>query len=112
LPTANRRVRQRGYDQSQLIARQLAKLTNRPATRLLNRRGQSRQVGANRQTRRRQQASAYVICKQPPPNHPILLIDDILTTGASLEAAAVVLRQAGAQTISAAVFASKSLPQS
>jgi predicted amidophosphoribosyltransferase len=35
----------------------------------------------------------------------IIVIDDVMTTGSTLEAAASVLRQAGAERVSAAVFA-------
>lgn len=108
LPTANQRIRQRGYDQTELLARQIAQQTNRPYDHLLNRLGQSRQVGASRQVRQQQQAQAYQLAANTTIQ-PVLLVDDILTTGASVEAAARVLRQAGYKDVSATVFAHKAL---
>jgi predicted amidophosphoribosyltransferase len=37
----------------------------------------------------------------------IILVDDVITTGSSLEAAASVLKQAGAKRVDAIVFAQK-----
>lgn len=37
----------------------------------------------------------------------ILIVDDLVTTGATLEAAAAVLREAGAKHVDAIVFAQK-----
>jgi ComF family protein len=106
VPTASSRRRQRGYDQAELIARQLAKLCGLRYTKLLRRRGNSRQVGSSRQLRRLQLADAFYL------THPsmvrgqsVLLIDDVLTTGATLEAAGQVVKQAGSKRVMAAVFA-------
>jgi len=108
VPTANQRVRQRGYDQAQLIARELARLQQLPYQALLRRYGNSRQVGANKSERRQQLRYAYY-CPHPErvAGKNILLIDDVLTTGATLEAAATTLRRNEAKTISAVVFAQK-----
>jgi len=105
-PTATSRVRQRGYDQAKLIARQLAREAHLPYTDCLQRHGQTHQVGASRQQRHKQLVGAFRLRRpQAVCNKHILLIDDVLTTGATLEAAAVVLRQAGARQIDALVFA-------
>lgn len=108
LPTATSRQRLRGYDQSQLIAREIAKLSGVRYVPLLERSGQLRQVGSTRQQRIKQMESSFRATRPSGiSGQHILLIDDIVTTGASLEAAARVLKSAGAKRIDAAVFAQK-----
>lgn len=108
VPTATSRVRQRGYDQSQLIARELSRLQSLPYRSLLLRRGQQRQVGAERSVRVAQAQDFFVVKKQrePLPTH-VLLVDDVLTTGATLQSAAHCLKQAGVKHVDAVVFAQK-----
>lgn len=105
-PTANTRVRSRGYDQARLIAKELSSRRGWLYAPLLIRIGLSRQVGSSRKQRFEQLEGAFA------PRNPkfikgasILLIDDVLTTGATLESAAKTLKQAGARTVDAAVFA-------
>jgi|SRR5688572_15057523 len=105
VPTATSRVRQRGYDQAALIARELAILLDLDHVPLLTRYGQQRQVGKDRKERREQMKKLFASTKSLQQNKNILLIDDVLTTGATLEACARVLKDAGAQRVSAAVFA-------
>ncbi|HYH75071.1 MAG TPA: phosphoribosyltransferase family protein [Candidatus Saccharimonadales bacterium] len=106
VPTATRRIRMRGYDQAQCIARQVSIQLSIPYAPLLSRTGQQRQVGQHRTIRLQQMRQAF-----RPTNHAaitnahILLIDDVLTTGASLESAARALKAAGARRVSGAVFA-------
>jgi ComF family protein len=108
VPTATSRRRQRGYDQAELLARHLARRLRRRCMTLLARRGQSRQVGARRMQRTTQLVDAFhPIRPSLIQGAHILLVDDIVTTGASLEAAARVLKQAGAKRIDAVVFAQK-----
>lgn len=106
VPTATSRVRQRGYDQSRLIARHFAARRNLPCSELLIRQGHARQVGTKREERLRQMEEAFTAVK---PNiitgANILLIDDVLTTGATIEQAARTLKTAGAKNINAAIFA-------
>lgn len=106
VPTATGRIRLRGYDQAQLIAREVARLKGCAYAPLLGRLGQERQVGRSRSERRQQLKDSFRPRHQIAlQNKHIMLIDDVLTTGATIEAAADTLRAAGAQRISAAVFA-------
>lgn len=108
VPTATSRVRLRGYDQSRLIARAIAKRRGLKCSALLMRVGQTRQVGSDRKHRIMQATKNYQLRKNKPlPIKHVLIIDDILTTGASLESAAKLLKQAGVKRVSAAVFAKK-----
>jgi ComF family protein len=108
VPTANQRVRQRGYDQAQLIARELARYRGLPYQALLRRHGKTRQVGANRQERLVQLQKAYH-CPYPArvERRKILLVDDVLTTGATIETASKVLKLHGASEVRAALFSQK-----
>lgn len=106
VPTAPSRIRERGYDQAALIARAVAKQTGLPNTPLLARANDWRQVGQQRQARLRHMKDAFRVRGAPLlQNKHVLIIDDVLTTGATCEAAARTLRQAGAKRVSAAVFA-------
>lgn len=108
VPTATSRVRQRGYDQSRLVARELSRLRSLPYRSLLLRRGQQRQVGAERSVRVTQAQDFFAAKEQrdPLPTH-VLLVDDVLTTGATLQAAARCLRRAGVKCVDAVVFAQR-----
>lgn len=106
IPTATSRVRQRGYDQAELLCRAVSGRTRLPSRRLLQRHGQSRQVGTTKTERSDHLAKAFRI---PVPRHVvgkhIILVDDVLTTGATLETAARTLKRAGAKRVDAIVFA-------
>lgn len=105
VPTDTRRIRQRGYDQAELIAREIARLKGLGCRRLLTRTTHTRQVGATRAVRLKQLETAFLTTRHIPAH--ILLVDDVVTTGATLEAIAAVLRQAGARHVDAVVFAQK-----
>jgi competence protein ComFC len=108
IPTATSRVRQRGYDHSKLLASALASNKNCIYRPLLARLGQSRQVGAKRDERVAQiQDSFRVVDAQRLKQAHIILVDDVTTTGATIEAAAKLLRQAGAKQVDAVLFAQK-----
>ncbi len=106
LPTASSRIRQRGFDQSRLIAERLAYRLSLPYCAVLGRSTQHRQVGAARTQRLEQlRQSFYVRDVRSIQGKRVLLVDDVLTTGASVEAAARQLRAAGARRVDVVVFA-------
>lgn len=106
VPTAAKRVRQRGYDQAVLIARHVAKATGNPYQALLQRTGSQRQLGQSRAIRQKQLHDAFWLPSHlPDTSTPIVLIDDVMTTGSTFETAADTLKQAGFEHIHALAFA-------
>ncbi|MBC7707774.1 hypothetical protein H7Y63_00950 [Polaromonas sp.] len=105
IPTATQRVRQRGYDQSYLIARAFSRKTTAQFTPVLRRLGQQRQRGASKSTRAIQLSDAYWLRHYNFKNRHVVLVDDVVTTGATLESAARLLRAAGATRVEAIIFA-------
>jgi ComF family protein len=100
-----RRLGSRGFDQSKLIAKSLARGRYKYSP-LLRRLKKIHQIGANKKQRQEQLAGAFMaVNKYLIKNAKILLVDDVATTGASLEEAARTLKKAGAKEVSAVVFA-------
>lgn len=106
IPTAPSRIRQRGYDQARLIAKTASLKTGLPYKCLLVRESSSQQHGAGRRVRYAQAKDMFTANRQADiTGQHIILIDDVITTGATLEAAALALKNAGAKQVEAIVFA-------
>jgi len=108
VPLFGRRQRLRGYNQSALLGREVGRLRGLPVAEggLARRRDtapQARSVDA--EARRRNVAGAFVADRQRVEGRRLLLIDDVMTTGATLDACAQALRQAGAASVWALTFA-------
>lgn len=105
VPTASSRVRERGYDQAEIIAKWLGRHQRAPYARLLARLGQAHQVGSKRSERISHVRHAFrAIHEAKVKGAHIVLVDDVCTTGASLESAARMLKRAGARRVDAIVF--------
>ena len=107
VPLHPARERQRGFNQSALIADSLASPAIPVNTGWLVRvRDTPPQVGSDRTARHANVAAAFT-CPVPAAVHGrrILLIDDVATTGATLDACAAALRTAGAAAVHALVIA-------
>ena len=95
-PTSSVRQRQRGYDQSELLARAVATRLGIKCRRLLYRDRSAPQTGRNREQRLH-----GPIFRARPMRRPyrVLVIDDVVTTGSTLRAAAHALDLAGAKEV-------------
>lgn len=103
IPLHPARQRERGYNQSELLARRLAKhLDRQVGTAAIKRVRPTRpQVGLTLVERRENVNNAFAAEPELVKGKEILLIDDVRTTGATLIAATDVLLAAGAKSVSA-----------
>jgi ComF family protein len=102
IPLHPRRLRRRGFNAADLIARRIAWRLERPfdPTLLERIRDTGSQAGRAAPERRRNVHGAFRARRTLPPGHaPILLIDDVLTTGSTLEAAGEALLAGGAAEV-------------
>ncbi|MBF0357890.1 MAG: ComF family protein [Magnetococcales bacterium] len=104
VPLHNRRFLSRRYNQSALLAKELAKKLDRPlVTNGLKRiRMTKPQTKLSSQGRRDNVKGAFLADESVVSGRSLLLVDDVYTTGATVSAAVVELRRAGAKRV--AVF--------
>jgi len=125
VPLARARVRERGYNQSERLARALGRRWRRPVVDLLVRtrdtvpqtaltpearlanvagafETRNAEVGTRNRSAFRVPSSAF--------ERPLVLVDDVFTTGATLAEAARALDRAGARTVSAVTFGRAVVP--
>ncbi len=99
VPLHPRRLRERGYNQSGLLAKELGRLTNLPVIedsliRVKEARPQVR--ASNVKERRRNVANAFICRDEKVSGKQIILVDDVCTSGATLESCAAALKSKGA----------------
>lgn len=102
VPLHPRRLRERGYNQSGLLAKELSRLTGLPLIgdsllRIKNTSAQARTANAEA---RQNNVRGVFFCRdgQLKERH-VLLVDDVCTTGATLDSCAVALNRAGASSV-------------
>ncbi len=106
VPLTARGLRQRGFNQSLLVARALSKKTGIPLylDSLLKIKETPPQVGLSAAERRSNLTGAFT-AKGELKNISILLIDDVVTTGATVTACSKALLKAGAKEITVLAIA-------
>ncbi len=126
VPLGRQRLRERGYNQSERLARALARRWRRPVVDLLARvRETATQTALTPEARLANVAGAFqlrivdcglriegrtVQSAIRNPQSAIILVDDVFTTGATLAEAARALEQGGARTVLGVTFGRATLP--
>jgi ComF family protein len=101
VPLNKERLKERGYNQAEILSKPLAALVNKPyrpksISRIKN---TSTQVGLSLKERRQNVKDAFWADKQEILGKNIFIIDDVATTGSTLDACALALTNAGAKEI-------------
>ena len=108
IPLHRARRYERGYNQSAMLARGAGQALGVPVseTCLMRPHATSSQTRLSRLQRWENVADAFAVTQpEAVAGHTLLLVDDVLTTGATLAAAALALKQAGASSVYAATLA-------
>ncbi|MCT8090037.1 ComF family protein [Acinetobacter sp. C_4_1] len=107
MPISSQRLAERGYNQSLVLAKILAKQLKIPVWQPVARLAQHSQKGLSRIERLDQIEQQFVIATKTRVRYrTVLMLDDVVTTGSSLHALKQKLEQLGCQKIYAACIAS------
>jgi ComF family protein len=109
VPLHSRRQRERGFNQSELLARRLARAAGGGTSvvpvlqRVID---TLPQASLGREGRPANVKNAFALARSPGlnPTSRYLIVDDVVTTGSTLESCAHVLRAGGAVTVDVATF--------
>jgi len=107
IPLTLKRKLNRGFNQSELLAKEIGAFLNCPVVNLLKRKKFNFPQAEIPDWQKRKENISGAFCLSPGVRSPdkIILIDDVSTSGATLEEAAIVLKQAGAKEIYGLVIA-------
>jgi len=108
VPLHQKRARERGYNQSSLLAKELGKLTSLPVVDncLIRQRHAPPQAKTSTVAERWSNvANAFTCCDHRLRDKQVLLIDDVSTSGATLDACAAALKASGTTTVWGLVLA-------
>ncbi|MBQ9414497.1 MAG: ComF family protein [Clostridia bacterium] len=105
IPMTGRERRARGYNQSELLAKEVAKRLSLPYRPLLKKIYETKpQKALSGADRNGNLLGAFDVTESVAGRH-ILLVDDVITTGATMNECAKMLKIYGAETVTALTFA-------
>jgi ComF family protein len=103
VPLHPRRLREREFNQADILCHELSRISGiRVFPALARRRYTTTQTQLDRKGRRQNLRDAFILGKnRDVTNLNLLLVDDVLTTGSTLDACAAVLLEGGAASVRA-----------
>ena len=101
VPLHARRLRERGYNQSALLAKEVGKRTGLPVVEgmLLRTRDTPPQTTMPGRAERARNVEGSFSCRGDPRGQNLVLVDDVVTTGSTMFACATALKAAGAAVV-------------
>ncbi|MDD4923885.1 MAG: ComF family protein [Dehalococcoidales bacterium] len=102
VPLHNKRLRERGYNQSELLAKEIGKSTCARVDKnclMRHRHTPAQAMTKSIQERHSNLADAFICKNDTVRGKKVLLIDDVATSGATLDACAKALKSAGAASV-------------
>jgi len=108
VPLHRSRMRERGFNQSELLAREIGRELGIPVdtSSLIRAKRTTSQVGLGMEERRKNVAGAFeVLRSESIDGRSLLLVDDVMTTGATVNECSKALMKEGAKSVSVAVLA-------
>ena len=101
VPLHRRRLRDRGYNQSALLAREVARIAGLPMAQdvLVRTRDSLPQVSLSTREERVRNVEGSFLCVGNALGKRFILVDDVVTTGSTMSACARALRDAGARSV-------------
>jgi ComF family protein len=104
LPLHKRKLRERGYNQSELIARGISEITGFPVRTDFVRRSKytQTQTALSLDERKANMEDAFICGPADVGGTTVIVVDDIITTGSTVRSCAEVLKVAGAAEVIAA----------
>ena len=99
VPLHPRRLRERGFNQSLLLCREIEKITGIPVREVLRRERYHKPQSKTPQSRRAENVSRAFSCPEGAEGLRVLLVDDVRTSGSTAHACAKALINAGAESV-------------
>jgi ComF family protein len=109
IPLSEFKYKKRGYNQAEILAKELSKRFNKPIVNCLIRIKETKsQVKLNKKERRENIKGVFMVDKKHSAkiqNKHVILVDDVLTTGSTFSEAASVLKHCGVRQVWAVALA-------
>ena len=99
VPTTKRRLRERGFNQAELLCALVAQQLGMPMANALTRRDEQRPQAMLREKQRRKNLAGCMMASPLVRGKRVLLVDDVYTTGSTAAEAARALLAAGARSV-------------
>ncbi len=97
VPISKKKLRKRGYNQSEVIAARLGELLHREVkSDIVKKLSGKDQKTLNAENRKKNLKNAFILCDDIVQSKRILLVDDVFTTGSTIDTLAKLLKEKGA----------------